>query len=63
MDERAIRYDREALVDVMIYHWPTLTSGCTCGWGVLGASFPEHVADIYEQKMLYGLMPDHGGNK
>ncbi len=41
-------YDRQVLVDVLVYHWPTRTSGCWCGWDELGASFPEHVADVYE---------------
>jgi hypothetical protein len=41
-------YDREALIDVLVYHWPTNTSGCHCGWSSLGRSFPEHVADVYE---------------
>jgi hypothetical protein len=41
-------YDREILVRVLVYHWPTRNSGCWCGWAELGASFPEHVADVYE---------------
>lgn len=45
---------RAALVQVLIDHWPTPTSGCTCGWGILGASFPEHVADVYEQMLEVG---------
>lgn len=44
----AIRYDRERLVDVLVHHWPNKNNGCSCGWSVLGASFPEHVADVYE---------------
>ncbi len=43
--------DRAVLVEVLVYHWPTPASGCHCGWGVLGASFPEHVADIYEMSV------------
>lgn len=42
-------YDREVLVEVLVYHWRTKTSGCGCGWAKLGASHPEHVADAYEQ--------------
>lgn len=42
-------YDREVLVTVLVYHQHTNTSGCICGWAVLGASHPEHVADAYEQ--------------
>lgn len=44
----AVTYDREALVDVLVHHMPTATAGCHCGWGLLGASFPGHVADVYE---------------
>lgn len=44
-------YDRAALVDVLIYHWRTSVSGCGCGWGVLGASHAEHVADVFEESM------------
>ena len=44
-------YDRAVLVDVLVYHWRTNTSGCGCGWGVLGASHAEHVADVYEESI------------
>jgi hypothetical protein len=44
-------YDREALLATLIYHWRTGTSGCGCGWSVLGASHAEHVADVYEQSV------------
>jgi len=44
-------YDREALIEVLVYHQPTSTSGCICGWAVLGASHAEHVADRYEYVM------------
>lgn len=47
-----ILYDRSVLVDVLIYHARTDTSGCYCGWAVLGASYAEHVADVYEQSIL-----------
>lgn len=46
-----IAYDRRVLTTVLIYHQPTATSGCHCGWGVLGASHAEHVADEYERAM------------
>lgn len=45
------RYDRAVLVDVLVYHARTETSGCRCGWGDLGRSFPEHVADIFEESI------------
>jgi 16S rRNA G1207 methylase RsmC len=44
-------YDRAVLVDVIVYHWRTNSSGCGCGWGVLGASYAEHVADVYEESV------------
>jgi len=45
-------YDREVLVNVLIYHQRESISGCICGWSVLGASHAEHVADVYEAAML-----------
>lgn len=42
---------RQCLVDVLIHHWATPTSGCTCGGVKLGASWPEHVADVFEASM------------
>jgi hypothetical protein len=50
MDE--IPYNREVLVEVLVYHAHTNSSGCFCGWAELGKSHPEHVADVYEQSML-----------
>jgi hypothetical protein len=47
-----VAYDRPRLVDVLIYHQATATSGCICGWGVLGASHAEHVVDVYEAVTL-----------
>ncbi len=47
-----LEYDRKALVNVLVYHQPTNTSGCICGWSVLGASHPEHIADTYENAMV-----------
>ena len=44
-------YDRDVLVEVLVYHWPTSTSGCGCGWGVLGASHPKHIAEVYEESV------------
>lgn len=44
-------YHRELLVAVLVYHQRTDTSGCHCGWALLGASHPEHVADVYEQAL------------
>lgn len=50
-------YDRDRLVWTLVYHQPTNTSGCICGWGVLGASHAEHVADMYEAAAGAGRPP------
>lgn len=42
-------YDHETMVSTLVAHQPTDTSGCICGWAVLGASHPEHVIAMYEQ--------------
>jgi hypothetical protein len=39
---------RRCLVTVLVYHQQTETSGCHCGWAKLGASWAEHVADVYD---------------
>lgn len=44
----AVPYDRDVLVDVLVHHWPNRSNGCECGWSVLGASYPGHIADVYE---------------
>ena len=46
-----VTYDSEVLTTVLIYHWPTASSGCHCGWAKLGASFADHVADVYEESV------------
>ncbi len=45
-------YDRAVLVNVLVYHQRLDSSCCACGWGVLGASFAEHIADIYEASVF-----------
>ena len=45
--------ERDVLVNVLIYHQRTNTSGCHCGWAVLGASYAEHVADVYEEALRW----------
>ena len=44
-------YDRAVLVDCLVYHWRTQTSGCGCGWAELGKSHAEHVATVYEESV------------
>jgi hypothetical protein len=41
-------YRRPLLIEVLVHHQRADVSGCICGWAVLGASHPEHVADVYE---------------
>ena len=48
MNKIKIRYDREVLVEVLVYHQRKNSQYCACGWGELGKSYAEHVADIYE---------------
>lgn len=50
-----VGYDRTVLVDVLVHHWPTRSNGCECGWAKLGASYPEHVVDVYESAMAESL--------
>lgn len=44
-------YDRDVLVDVLIYHTRNGIRGCRCGWAELGRSWPEHVATVYEESV------------
>lgn len=59
----AVVYDRNVLVEVLIYHWRDGITGCGCGWAELGKSWPEHVATVYEESVVaHGLGCDaaHG---
>lgn len=49
----AVGYDRDVLVQVLIYHQRISNLGCACGWGPLGASHAEHVADVYEETVRF----------
>jgi hypothetical protein len=40
--------ERELLVAILVAHQRRDISGCICGWSVLGASHPEHIADMFE---------------
>lgn len=46
-----VPYDRETLVEVLVYHYRKDNASCGCGWVELGKSHPEHVANVYEQSM------------
>lgn len=51
MPEDDIPYDRDILIEVLIYHYREDIGHCGCGWGELGRSHPAHVADIYEESV------------
>jgi hypothetical protein len=53
MDDKnkTLPFVREIMISVLVYHQPTNTSGCHCGWGELGRSHPEHVVEIYEMSI------------
>jgi hypothetical protein len=53
--EKKVVYDREILVEILVYHYRTDNSGCGCGWAELGKSHPEHVADVYEASVIAKL--------
>ena len=42
-------YDRKLLVEVLIAHQRKDAQFCICGWGRLGFSHAEHIADMYER--------------
>ena len=50
-------YDRERLIQVLIYHQRLDIGHCACGWGGrpqhLGLSHAAHIADIYEEEMAF----------
>jgi hypothetical protein len=45
------RYDRDVLVEVLVYHYRKGIEGCGCGWADLGRSWPAHVATVYEESV------------
>ena len=51
MSDMPIRYDRDVLVQVLVFHQRQDPQYCTCGWGELGKSHADHVADIYEMSI------------
>lgn len=50
--EKVMEYNREKLVNTLVYHQQTNTSGCHCGWAELGKSWAEHVANVYEMVLM-----------
>lgn len=49
--------DRYRLIDTLIHHQRTGPSGCHCGWGALGESHAEHVADQYDEALRAAAGP------
>ncbi len=56
MDDKnkTLPFVRKVMINVLVYHQPTNTSGCHCGWGKLGRSHAEHVVEIYEMSIIQG---------
>lgn len=57
-------YDREILIDVLIYHYRVRSGGgCGCGWNEIGKSWPDHVATMYEGKQREAMLTagEHDG--
>jgi hypothetical protein len=52
-----VPYDRERLVEVVIYHGRDRIEGCHCGWRELGKSHADHVADAYEARVAAPRRP------
>lgn len=46
-----MEYNRELLVEILVYHYRTNSAGCGCGWAELGKSHPEHIANVYEDSI------------
>lgn len=46
-----MEYDRKVLVNVLVHHRPTQYSACMCGGVQLGYSWPEHIANVYEEEV------------
>lgn len=52
MSAMPAEYDRDVLVDVLVYHYRVAPGkGCGCGWSKLGLSWADHVADVYEESV------------
>lgn len=51
-------YDREVLIEVLVYHQRADARFCTCGWGELGRSHAKHIADVYEEAVIAPLGRD-----
>lgn len=54
--QKTTLYDRELLVEILVYHFRKDIQRCGCGWQELGKSHPEHVMAVYEAciRVKYG---------
>jgi len=49
--QKPLRYDRQILINILVYHYRKNASDCGCGWAELGKLHSEHVADVYEDSV------------
>jgi hypothetical protein len=42
---------RAVLVQVLVYHQRLNAGACACGWGQIGESHAEHVAEVFEMEL------------
>lgn len=52
LEQWSVRYDRSVLVEILVYHYRKDITGCGCGWAELGKSWPDHIANVYEECVL-----------
>jgi hypothetical protein len=52
-----MRYDRDLLLDVLIYHQRQNIGACHCGPLQPGSSYCEHVRDVYEKRITEDPQP------
>jgi hypothetical protein len=43
-----MEFNREMMMDVLVYHQRLDVGTCACGWSVIGASHAQHVVEVYE---------------
>lgn len=55
-----LTHDHEVLVTVLVYHQRMDERRCGCGWGELGRSHAEHVAQVYEASLRARSVPRAG---
>ena len=43
---------RDVLLLTLTYHQRYAAGACACGWSAWGDSYPDHVADVFEESLL-----------